>query len=666
MTEHFHVFAKAVRKQFDALSKEELFVVNSDREAIWIAYLLAFPEGSDPIFRKRTEHDCGCCKGFIRGVGNVVAIRGTELITVWDITGLPHPYQAVADGMAAYVKGLAVRDIFLTKFAKYGVEKNLELIDGRTHQWSHFSADIPAIFVHREPDARRGDVKTAQAMLLRAVSELTPAALATVADLIKSNAIYRGKEFERAVKEFTALAAKFHGINDPELRARMAWTLANNPAARFKNTVIGTLVADLSEGTALEEAVRVYELKVAPQNYKRSTALISRGMVEAATKTIAELGLEDSLERRHARLSDVSVESVLFVNNAAQGEMRGGVKGLLMQEVKPVPFDPKRAEEITVDAFMATVLPKVSDLKLYMENQHAGHFVSMTAPAHDDTKGLFQWSNNFAWSYDGDVTDSIKEKVKRAGGRVENVALRVSLAWYNFDDLDLHCVVPGGQHIYYGQKSGILDVDMNAHGQKSRSAVENMRWINMPYDGVYKFYVNQFNRRESVDLGFEVELESAAGVHHFQYGKGVTGNVTVFDLTMKDGRITAIKPGASIVTGTLPQEKWGLKTQELVRVNSVVLSPNYWAGEAVGNKHWFFLLEGCLNPESVRGIYNEFLSYNLQAHRKVFEVLGDKTKCPPAAEQLSGLGFSSTKEDRVTVVAMGPSLNKAYTIVFGR
>ncbi len=70
---------------------------------------------------------------------------------------------------------------------------------------------------------------------------------------------------------------------------------------------------------------------------------------------------------------------------------------------------------------------------------------------------------------------------------------------------------------------------------------------------------------------------------------------------------------------------------------------------AYGNKHTFFLLDGAKNDEPTRGIYNEFLHPRLETHRKVFEVIGDKTKCQPIDNQLSGLGFSSTKHDSVIV-----------------
>ena len=80
-----------------------------------------------------------------------------------------------------------------------------------------------------------------------------------------------------------------------------------------------------------------------------------------------------------------------------------------------------------------------------------------------------------------------------------------------------------------------------------------------------------------------------------------------------------------------------------------MLSPNHWDGRAVGNKHWFFLINNARNDAPARGLYNEFLRTDLDKHRKVFELVGAKTKVAPSDDQLSGLGFSSTKPAVVTV-----------------
>ena len=661
----FKPFADAIRKRFSEMSQSQLFEVNSDRDAIWETYLGSFPEGTNPIRRTRTEYDCSCCRSFIRNTGGVVAIQNGKLSSIWDLNALPFPYQAVADAMSAYVKGLSIRDVFLTPFPVHGTAVSREMIGERVHEWHHFSVDIPAALVVRNVAERRGEMRTTHAVLLRGFTELQAGAVATVADLIQNGSIYRGQEFQRQVLEFQAMQERFASLPEQVDRELLAWTMIDSPVARFRNTVIGTLVQDLSDGVDLERAVRAYEAKVAPANYKRPTALITAAMVKSAMQTIQELGLEQALERRHARLSDVSVNSVLFVGNAVRGQLKGGIENLLMQEVKPAKFDPKKAEDIGIEDFMRDVLPKTKQIELYLDNGILGNFVSMTAPVHEGCAQLFKWGNDFAWSYEGNVADSIKEKVKRAGGTVEGVALRVSLAWFNYDDLDIHCTEPNGNHVFYGNKSNILDNDMNAGHGNSRQAVENMRWLHAPRDGTYEFFVNNYCKRESVDVGFVIEVESDAGIETLRYERAVPdkSNQPVAKIFVRQGRIENIEVAPGMIAGSISQEQWGLKTLNLVRVNSVVLSPNHWEG-ATGNKHWFFILDGCVNPLPTRGIYNEFLHSRLEKHRKVFEVLGDKTKCLPAAEQLSGVGFSSGRNDKVTVVAMGPNLNKSYTIVF--
>lgn len=667
----FKIFADAVRVRFAEMSQGDLFVVDRDASTVWDHYLASFPAGSNPLFRSRTEHDCSCCRHFIRDIGHVVTIQNGALASIWDLNGLPEPYQTVADAMSQYIKGRAIREPFLSRFNRVGAEVTHERVADAVLSWDHFSTAISGKFINHAPDSKLGELRTTHQVLLRALTELTPEAVSTVVDLIREDSIYRGKEFERAVLAFQDLQGRTLHL-DATARELVCWTMLDTPVAtsRFRNTVIGSLLVDLSAGVELEDAVRMYEAKVAPQNYKRPTALITKAMVSSAMQTIAELDLEPALERRHAKLSDVSINSVLFVDNNVRGKLKGGIEQMLLDEVRPAVFNPDTAENILIENFISQVLPQATGLKLYLENNLLGNFMSLTAPAHADTKSLFKWNNDFAWSYDGNVADTIKDKVKRAGGKVEGVAMRVSLAWFNTDDLDLHIREPNGNHIYFGNKGdrfsgrgGSLDVDMNVT-TIVRDPVENVRWERTPADGQYRVSVHNFTRRESIDVGCTVEIESSRGVEQFNYTRAVSGAHThIADIVVKNGQVIGIIPGQGITCGSVSQEKWGLTSLDLISVNAVVVSPNYWDGNAVGNKHWFFILDGCNNPAPTRGIYNEFLHSRLDKHRKVFEVLGDKTKCPPAREQLSGVGFSSTRREKVTVVATGPNLNKAYNVV---
>lgn len=672
-TDKFHEFAAAVRRNLTEMaSAGELFVVAADSDAIWSRYLAAFPPGTDLVFRVRTEHDCSCCRHFVRAVGPVVAVLNGALATVWDVKGLPEPYQSVADALAEYVRELSIRDAWVTKEASYGADRTRGLVGEDVVEFRHFSITTPTSAHSHAPDTVRGDRRTKYELLKRATAELTSEALQTVSDLIADNAIYRGREHARTVDEFRRVHAHINTLTGAR-RDWALWVASRAPVARFRNTVIGSLADDLSKGVDLEVAVRAFETKVAPENYQRPTALVTKKMVEDASKKVRELGLEDALPRRHARMEDVSVSSVLFVDRAVRGRLRGGglveeIMGTAVAENDSFAQVRAKAERISAERFFQDVLPKAESVSVYLTNDLLPNLASITAPVHEGAGRLFKWDNDFAWSYAGGATDTIRERVKRAGGQVEGVALRVSLAWSNYDDLDLHVEDARGEHFFYAHKGNVLDVDMNAGHGTTRSPVENMRWTRSTLrDGIYRFWVNQFLQRERTDPGFEVEIEAGGQLHNFSFSEVMRqgGNVEVATLRINGGALLDISPSKHVTARSSQQERWGLTTERWARVSAVIESPNHWGAEGSGNKHQFFLLEGCKNPEPVRGMYNEFLRPELNAHRKVFEILAEKMKCPPADEQLSGVGFSETLVKEVAVQVTSPRSRRCFLVTFG-
>lgn len=341
-------------------------------------------------------------------------------------------------------------------------------------------------------------------------------------------------------------------------------------------------------------------------------------------------------------MDDIPVGEMLFVNRPSA--LSGSVFDALKEDV---PSDPKsfsKVEIVPFDTFVSSVLPTATSVEVLFENKHAGNLVNLTA-GNEGAAPLFNWASDVAWVYKDGVADSVKERVKQAGGRVDGV-LRISLEWYNTDDLDLHVTEPSGRKIYYGAKAsatGALDVDMNIGGDR-RDAVENVIYPVKANNGTYKIEVNNFTRRENIDTGFSIEVECQGEVYTFSSSVSPRNKDTIEVATV---RYDAGK-GITVLSGmggssVKSREINGLKTNRFYKVNAVVPSPNYWDGRAMGNKHTFFLLSEARTDEKIRGFFNEFLRSDFQAHRKVFELLGEKTKINPDGYQLAGLGFSSTQ-----------------------
>ena len=669
------IFKIAVKEQLNIMiaNSTELFYVDMTKNELYDLYLESFPEGTNPIFRERTIHDCNACKGFIRKAGNIVAIvGGDELQTIWDVN-IGGYEQTVANALANAVRSKYVSGVYRNRNKTVGVKQQTEIIDGRTQYYDHFHYELPRTFVNDDVDSIRGKFLTDKQVLERSITELDLSAGETVLELIDENQLYRGVEFRTHVSKFVETKRQYEEIHKAD-RSNWLWLKAVQlgPLGRFRNTVIGTLLDDLSTGKPIEEAVRMFESKVAPVNYKRTTALVTQAMLDRAEVTISELGLEKSLERRFAVAKDLTINNVLFASKGTKKKMKKEKKKGIFAEIEPTQTSYDTVQEITIDEFVNSVLPHANKVEIMVENKHANNLVSLIAPANKRSANMMKWNNPFSWSYNGEVTDTIKERVRKAGGNVDGF-MRFSLSWDYYDDLDLHVIEPSsavnGNHIYYGRKrsssGGFLDVDMNVGDNDRLDPVENIAWQDKDRirEGRYTVFVKNFTKRNMSASGFEVQMEIDGQISLMSYDKPLRRKeqVTVieFDYT-RSGGMTNI---TGLDSSTVTKEVWGIDTQQWTKVSTVMLSPNFWNGEQNGNKHWFFMLNGCINPDRARGFYNEFLPNELRDHRKVFELLSTKMKTEKSDKQLSGVGFSSTQENTIVVKVSG-KIDRIVKVVF--
>ena len=672
----FTVFKQAVAAQWERMqSSGAVFRTATHGDDLWTTYLDAFPPGTNEIYRERREFDCSCCRHFVKNLGNAVAWVNGELVTLWDIQVSEPAFQRVADSMASAAR----RDIarpFMHFERTAGTDKNFEQIMApkpEVKTWQHF-------FVNVRPElvAKRGDIPSilsekisAHESFVKALNEISFDAINTVIDLISQGSLYRGDEHRSAVERFGAFKRKYEGMA-PEVREIYAWTesMSAGAVARIRATVIGTLLLDLSEGKDIEAAVASFEAKVAPHNYKRPTALITKAMIDKAKVEIEGLGLTSALDRRLATVDDVPVGEMLFVDRTRAPIAGGGVLDDLSATapVKVKTFD--KVEEVTFDKFVQEIVPRAESLEVLFENRQAGNLVSLVTSTDPTAAQLFKWPNPFSWSYRGELADSIKERVKRAGGNVVG-DLCCRLSWFNYDDLDFHLKEPSGHVIFFRDREsyvtgGQLDVDMNAGTGRTREPVENIFYPTRGQmtQGVYTLLVHQFCARESDNVGFEAEIDYLGDVRKFSYPKALRQNEVVPVAQFRYSHKTGIEMLQSLPESDASRTEWGLKTGAFHKVRALMQSPNCWTGLVLGNRHAFFMLDGCTNDGTARGFFNEFLRSELDRHRKVLEVVGAKVRAAAGpADQLSGLGFSSTKRDQVIVRVKG-SFSRVVKVTF--
>lgn len=671
-----------------------LFVADVSKEEMWTTYLNSFPEGTNPIMRTRTEHDCSCCRHFMRDFGNVVSIKDGKVTTIWDFSiAEVGDYGPVVSAMQYLIRSKSIRDIFVTDIAEIGTDKTPEMFEnGDVYAWEHFHTVLPSRFVMANKrvskDTIRGNAHSQKDVFKRSLEELAPDSIATVLELIASKSLYKGEEWEAQLNAFLSLKLAYDKLDEIE-QDLFAWEYSQKVGpvlAKIRNHSIGTLLIDISNGDDLDDAVKKYEKIVAPSNYMRPKTIFTAKMLKDAEQTLTELGLLDSLPRRFATIHDITVNNILFANRDAKSKMIGGsVFDQMAKEVTTKPKDFDRVEEVPIDVFVKDILPTITNLEVYLENKHASNMVSLIAPQNPESPTMFKWNNGFSWAYTGGMTDSMVKHVKALGGDVDGV-LRFSIMWNhegikntadggNNNDFDAHCIEPGpfGTHIYFGNRgyrhksSGMLDVDITRPFSQTPDgvAVENITWSNaknMPR-GTYRMFVHNYSHNGG-RTGFTAEIAFDGQIHTFECNRELRQGEEV-DVA----KVTYSNSDGFSIDGKLPssvtsRKVWDLDTNQFQPVSVMMYSPNYWDEQnGIGNKHYFFMLKGAKNPERPNGFFNEYLRSDLINHKRVFEALGAKMRVEDDDNQLSGVGFSSTQRNSVVVRVTG-HVNRILKVVF--
>jgi len=690
-------FSKKIQEKFNQISTTgKLFRVELTGQQIWDLYLSSFTKENDPVFRdpESTSHNCNHCKNFIRRYGNVVSIdKDYNITTMFDVEA-DEEYANTAKTLTDAVKSSKITEVFFETFnelhampyeactksnekfqlgvisnpkrytkeeaEKYGVVKPNEV---RT--FNHLHLFVDKMFVDqsgKSVESIMGEYRDAKNVFQRSMETISLDTLFLVKDLINQGSLLDGTTHLFKIEQIIPLKQAYDKLSADQ-RDNWCWvTSFGLKFAKFRNELIGVLCSELSEGEELNKACESWNKRVDPANYMKASAPITKKQIEEAKKFVEENGYAESFDRRLATIDDIKVSEILH-SNVGDGKVKSVS---IFDNVKSNSTRHKRSEfdgveEVGIEKFMKDILPTCSSVEAFFGNNHQGNLVSLTTANNPDSKKIFKWDNNYSWTFNGNLAgkSQIKEEVKSKGGRVDGV-LRFSMMWADDNgdnsDLDLHCIEPNGEEIYFGHKrayntGGNLDIDITQPNGKL--SVENITYpnLNSMQNGTYKLFIHQFAERSS--RGFKAEIEFDGEIYSYELNQTVKQNsaIMIAEVSLANG-VFSIKHHLP-ESGVSSKEIYGIETNQFHKVNLICLSPNHWGDNNVGNKHYLFMIDGCKTPSAIRSFHNENLLPELAAHRKVLEVLGATNMIEPSDKQLSGLGFNATVRDELIVKLQG-------------
>ena len=267
---NFEDLRVALKKHVDEVMTRHglLYEVGLDKDELWNTYLDAIPPEHNKIYKTRREYDCSTCRHFVKNIGNVVAIKVDRddgkftVETMWDFVTGDERWDRVCKTMSNYVKAYHICDVFKTDLRMAGADKTTSYDEnGDVTVWRHMSANIPDN--HRvtrgvSVASVKSEYSSEHDVFKRSLDEITMDACKVVGELIAQDSIYRGREYKSYVDGFMVCKATYDKLNGCEKELYPWWFLSqqyHSTATRIRNSSIGTLLVDISEGEDLNVAV---------------------------------------------------------------------------------------------------------------------------------------------------------------------------------------------------------------------------------------------------------------------------------------------------------------------------------------------------------------------------------------------------------------------------
>ncbi|KXN75045.1 hypothetical protein CONCODRAFT_14381 [Conidiobolus coronatus NRRL 28638] len=645
---------------------------NTNVENLYDVFLSNIPKEDQQYY------NCGACRKFVNRFGGLVTIDEDGIMSsvMWSVEHVPELFIPAVEATKVAVLKARVKGVFIYDKQELGVPV--------TGEWSHLSVSLPESrvnpslirTVYQRVAMKREDFK----VLSRVSSVHTKETIDQATELLKSETIYRGDRYIPAAEWFKQVLMKRESLTNIVNRENYLWLATAKAPVGFvpsNGSNLGNFFCDIGKGMPLEYAAARLTERMNSETFMRAQAAPTANKIsedERIFKKFVEAGIatKGSLYRRYATYEEIP--KFLWQDKAqnksddrVQEAENDNVFGHLTPKSKSSDKAAIPSAVMTWEKFERTVLPTAEKIEALVDNPN--RFVALVTAADKSAPNILQWDNTFSWYYHAGVDAEIKRRVVEAGGRYENNEMRLSLSWENYTDLDIHCITPSEEHIFYGEKTsscgGWLDVDANGGGANTMTPVENIRWADNVPNGRYRFYVHNYCERGSGKTPFKVEMEVRGKTWTYNGVSGSTGwQVDVFEFDYNCGEVVQIRHAA--ITS---DDSWTAEASSFIKVKGITKSPNLWGDRQVlhAGNHTFFLLDGVRDTSEglSRGFFNEHLRSELHEIRRTLEAFATNATIQ-GADNANACGLGYSKENEWNLVLKVASNNSTRIVKIDR
>lgn len=387
-----------IRKSFNeevADIKEPLFITDAyKKNDLYEMFLNNLP------VEARQHYNCRACRNFVNRYGSIVRVDedGNIRPVMWNYT--PKFFNHAICDIRNAVLLSKIESVFIPSEKRLGTPK--------TGVWHHMAVDIPRdrIYHGRLKNAHQtmAEMNEEFKMLMTAARTYNVETVKTAITLLKSDAMYRGDKILPHAEWFLDILNIKRG--DRKF-TNLIWKKAVTAPTGFchiTSGMLGSLMDDIANGYHVDVIIRKFNEKMDPLCYQRPQAAPSAGNVARAEKIVAELGIENSLKRRFARIDEIeTVWNPVLSNTLGSSATTGVFAGIKTKEDMSKRNDTICAPEttMTLEKFRRTVLPEAKKIELLVPSARNSYAAIVTAED-SDAPPIILWDseeqrNPFSW-----------------------------------------------------------------------------------------------------------------------------------------------------------------------------------------------------------------------------------------------------------------------------